>query len=133
VAQQLGGLGGGLSSGLIRKLLPMLAPIVMSYIAKRMRGGGGQQQANSGGGGLGDLLGGLLQSGLGGGGGGQSSGGGGILAGRRTPLGDLPFCPSGARHQRDKMRSSRAVDDVVRVLCAVRHQRGHVRRCGHAA
>lgn len=75
VAQQLGGMGGGLSSGLIRKLLPMLAPIVMSYIAKRMRGGGGQQQASSGGGGLGDLLGGLLRSGLGGGG--QSGGGGG--------------------------------------------------------
>lgn len=78
VAQQLGGMGAGLSGGLIRKMLPLLAPILMGYIAKRMRGGGGQQQqASTGGGGLGDLLGGLLRSGMGGGGG--SAGGGSIL------------------------------------------------------
>lgn len=82
VAQQLGGMSGALSSGLIRKLLPMLAPIVMGYIAKRMRGGGGgggQAQAQAGGGGLGDILGGLLRGGGGGGGGGGMLGGGGIL------------------------------------------------------
>ena len=74
--QAVGGLGGGLLS----KLLPLLAPIVMSYVAKRLGMGssasggsgnilgdllggllgGGTQQSGSGGGGLGDLLGGLL-------------------------------------------------------------------------
>ncbi|ODU00640.1 MAG: hypothetical protein ABS81_23090 [Pseudonocardia sp. SCN 72-86] len=72
----LGGAGG---SGLIGKLLPLLAPIVMSYLAKKMGGGAAVGGAAAGGGGLGDLLGGLL-----GGGGGQA--GGGALGGG---LGDL--------------------------------------------
>jgi hypothetical protein len=53
--QAVGGLGGGLLS----KLLPLLAPIVMSYLAKKL-GMGGQ---SSSGGGLGDLLGGLFGGG----------------------------------------------------------------------
>ena len=36
VAQTLGGQSGGGQSGLIQKLLPILAPIVMSYLAKRL-------------------------------------------------------------------------------------------------
>jgi len=69
VAQQLGGTSSALSGGLVKKLLPMLAPIVMGYIAKKMRGGGQQrtQQADAGGGGLSDILGGLLGGGGGGG------------------------------------------------------------------
>lgn len=90
VAQQLGGLGAG--SGLVKQLLPILAPLAMSWLAGRMqqRGGGtspsapssqggvleqilgqvlgGSQQnqapaGGSGGGILGDLLGGLLGGG----------------------------------------------------------------------
>lgn len=77
VINQLGGLGGSGGSSLMGKLLPMLAPIVMSYLAKRLTqgsGGGGQTQASAGGG-LGDILGGLL------GGGGKSGGLGDLLGG----------------------------------------------------
>lgn len=57
VVNQLGGLGGA-SGSIVSKLLPILAPIVMSWLAKKM-GGGGQ----GGPGGLGGML-----DGLGGGG-----------------------------------------------------------------
>lgn len=77
--------------GLVKKLLPMLAPIVLSYVMSQFGGkakGGGQASA---GGGLGDLLGGML-----GGGGGTSGGGlgdllGGALGGGggNNPLGSI--------------------------------------------
>jgi hypothetical protein len=79
VAQTLGGNLGG-SGDLMKKLLPLLAPIVLSYLSRRMRGGAaapGDQQ----GGGIGDLLGSIL-GGLGAGGGQQAQGqtpGGSIL------------------------------------------------------
>lgn len=60
----------GQSGGLLSKLLPLLAPLVLSWLAKKVLGGGGAATQGSGGGGLGDLLGGLL------GGGGASAGGG---------------------------------------------------------
>jgi len=43
VVQQLGGLG-GLGGGLMAKLLPMLAPLLLSYLGKQLagRGGGGE-------------------------------------------------------------------------------------------
>ena len=79
VVQQLGGVGGlggaggggqGGGQDLIARLLPILAPIVMSYLARRLGGGAAGQQ-----GGLADVLGGLL-------GGGAAGGGlGGILGG----------------------------------------------------
>ena len=52
VVSQLGGLGGGTSSGLVAKLMPVLAPIVLSYVAKqvtgsRQAGGGAQGQQSS--------------------------------------------------------------------------------------
>lgn len=76
VASTLGGVGGG--NDLVKQLLPILAPIVLAYLAKQFTGGGNatQTQASTGGGGgLGDLLGGLL-------GGGNSGGGiGGALGG----------------------------------------------------
>src|SRR4051794_10067161 len=72
VAQTLGGSLGG-QTDLVQRLLPILAPIVLSYLAKRL---GGQAQ---GGGGLADVLGGLLdgQAGQAGGAGGL----GGVLGG----------------------------------------------------
>ena len=67
--------GGGLAnSGLLKQLLPILAPIVLAYIGKQLTKGGGaaapagtQAQASSGGG-LGDILGSILGGGAGGGG-----------------------------------------------------------------
>lgn len=50
VVHQLGGVGG--SSGLVGKLLPILAPIVLSYLAKQMQ----SQQGDGGGGVLGGIL-----------------------------------------------------------------------------
>ncbi|MFC9788720.1 DUF937 domain-containing protein [Rhodococcus sp. NPDC127528] len=93
VVSALGGVGGAGGSSLVSKLLPMLAPIVLAFVAKQMSGntGGGAQAQSAGGGGLGDLLGGLL-------GGGQSGGGGlgnvlgGLLGGGQSAgggLGDL--------------------------------------------
>ena len=78
VVDQLGGIGGAGGSDLISKLLPMLAPIVMSYLARRVSpGAGGTVPATGAGGsgGLGDVLGGLL------GGAGQSGGLGNVLGG----------------------------------------------------
>ncbi len=74
VAQTLGGNLGG-NSDLIQKLLPILAPIVLSYLSQRMRGGATQDDAP--GGGLNDLLGSIL-GGLSGRQG-PSQGGGGIM------------------------------------------------------
>lgn len=77
VVQQLGGTGGGAGQDLIAKLLPILAPIVMSWLASKLTGGGGAaQQAPAGGGGLGDLLGPILGGVLGGAAGGASGGAG---------------------------------------------------------
>lgn len=41
IVNQLGGLGGAQSSGLVRKLLPILAPIVLSWLAKQVTGAAG--------------------------------------------------------------------------------------------
>ncbi len=67
VVNQLGGVGGSGGSSLISKLLPLLAPIAMSYLAKQFQQrGGAQSQATAGGGGLEDVLGGALGGGSGG-------------------------------------------------------------------
>jgi hypothetical protein len=67
VVNQLGGVGGAAGKGLVAKLLPILAPIVLSWLAGKVLGGGGAGQAgttggsSSGGqGGLGDVLGQVL-------------------------------------------------------------------------
>ena len=72
VAQTLGGSLGGLGGGggqsdLMKRLLPLLAPIVLSYLAKRFTGGGqsglGGQDGGAGGGLLGSILGGAMGGG----------------------------------------------------------------------
>ncbi len=89
VAVALGAANGAQDAGLVKKLLPILAPIVLAYLAKNATSGGKQSSLPSGGG-IQDLLGGLLGGGssssagglddliggLLGGGGGKSSGGG---------------------------------------------------------
>ncbi|MGW4356602.1 DUF937 domain-containing protein [Nocardia sp. NPDC004582] len=81
VISALGNVGGSNISGeLMGKLLPMLAPIVLAYLGKKMLGGGGAaaQPSAAGAGGLGDILGGLL----GGATSGQGAGGLGDILGK---------------------------------------------------
>jgi hypothetical protein len=78
VASALSGGGAG-NSELIQKLLPILAPIVLAYIGKKLSGGQGAQAQGQSGGGLGDILGSIL-------GGGAQGGGGG---GGDNPLGSI--------------------------------------------
>lgn len=78
VAAALSGGGAG-NSELIQKLLPILAPIVLAYIGKKLSGGQGAQPQGQSGGGLGDILGSIL------GGGAQGGKGGGA----DNPLGSI--------------------------------------------
>jgi hypothetical protein len=81
VAQTLGSNLGGDQSDLVRRLLPILAPIVMSYLAKRMGGGSGVTGV------LGSLLGGAMGGGAAGdaaGGGGLAGALGGLLGGQQA-------------------------------------------------
>ncbi|MGW4636735.1 DUF937 domain-containing protein [Nocardia sp. NPDC004415] len=77
VISALGATGETGGNDLVAKLLPILAPIVLAYLAKQLTGGGSapapQPQPQAGGGGLGDLLGGLL------GGAGSTGGLGGMI------------------------------------------------------
>ncbi|HUP72499.1 MAG TPA: hypothetical protein VM282_05585 [Acidimicrobiales bacterium] len=81
-------LGSGNKDSMMSKLLPMLAPIVMAYLAKRMTGGSGSGTKDKAEaddalpGGLGELLGGLL-GGSSGGSGGLGDLLGGLLGGGR--------------------------------------------------
>jgi hypothetical protein len=96
VASALAGTGAG-GGDLIKKLLPILAPIVLAYIGKQLTKGSAPaetqaQQAPAGGGGLGDVLGSIL-GGAGGGGNnplgsilGSVLGGGG---GQSNPIGEI--------------------------------------------
>jgi hypothetical protein len=91
VVQQLGTTGGpSTSQDLMAKLLPMLAPIVMAWLAKRLTGGAATGPGGASGGGIGDVLGGILGGAAGQGG--QQQGGlpgglgdllGGLLGGGR--------------------------------------------------
>lgn len=87
VVQQLGGLpglGGAAGQDLIAKLLPILAPIVMSWLASKLTGGSAPAPAPPqapAGGGIGDVLGGILGGVLAGGGGGAAPNIGDLLGG----------------------------------------------------
>lgn len=77
VISTLGSVDGTGGKDLIAQLLPILAPIVLAYIAKQVTGGGAAPTtttASASGGVLGDLLGGLLQ----GASGGSGNAGGGL-------------------------------------------------------
>jgi hypothetical protein len=93
VASALAGGGAG-NSDLIKKLLPILAPIVLAYIGKQLtkNSAPAEPQAQSSGGGLGDVLGGIL-GGAGGGGGGNNPLGsilGSVLGGNQGgAIGDI--------------------------------------------
>lgn len=84
VVATLGSAPGAQTSGLVQKLLPLLAPIVLSFLAKKFLGGGKGAQ---GAGGLGDLLGSAL--GTSGGSTGATSPGGGLGGGLGDLLGGL--------------------------------------------
>ena len=91
VASQLAGTAqlGGVGGDLVKKLLPILAPIVMSYLANKVLGGRGQSSEAGGAGGsggsggidLGGILGGMLGSGAAAGGAGGIGGLGDLLGG----------------------------------------------------
>lgn len=96
VASALAGTGAG-GGDLIKKLLPILAPIVLAYIGKQFsqRSGGPADSPAQSGGGLGDVLGGIL-GGAGGGGGNNPLGsilgsvlGGGQSGGQAGPQADV--------------------------------------------
>lgn len=98
VANALGAQAGNLDiAKLIPMLLPLLAPIVMQFLAGKIGGGGATQTTSSGSsgasgssGGIGDMLGGLLGGLLGGGSaGGSSSGSQGSAGGLGGLLGGL--------------------------------------------
>ncbi|BBZ03665.1 hypothetical protein MCHIJ_31020 [Mycolicibacterium chitae] len=90
-----GGGAGGAGGDLIKRLLPILAPIVLAYIGKQFAGNNAPAQAQQGGGGvLGDVLGSILGGATGGGGGNNALGSilGSVLgggSGGNNPIGDI--------------------------------------------
>ncbi|MGI9161659.1 MAG: DUF937 domain-containing protein [Mycobacterium sp.] len=78
VASALSGAGAG-GGDLIKRLLPMLAPIVLAYVGKQFAAKNAGAGAQASGGGMGDILGSIL--------GGAAGGGGGAAA--NNPLGSI--------------------------------------------
>ncbi|OBF24982.1 DUF937 domain-containing protein [Mycobacterium sp. ACS4331] len=96
VASALAGQAPG-GSGLVQKLLPILAPIVLAYIGQQFSKNNApaqEQAAQSGGGGIGDILGSILGGATGGGGGNNALGSilGSVLGGgggNSNPIGEI--------------------------------------------
>lgn len=91
----------GLDSGLLRKMLPLLAMLVTGFMAKQASGAAGQSSEGGGLGGLGGLIGGL---------GGMFGGGGG--AGAAGALGGL----GGLAAMLDANGDGNPLDDILRKL-----------------
>ena len=79
VASALSGAGAG-GGDLIKRLLPMLAPIVLAYVGKQFAAKNTGTQAQASGGGMGDILGSIL---------GGAGGGGGAGGAANNPLGSI--------------------------------------------
>ena len=79
VASALSGAGAG-GGDLIKRLLPMLAPIVLAYVGKQFAAKNAGTQAEASGGGMGDILGSIL---------GGATGGGGAGGAANNPLGSI--------------------------------------------
>ena len=81
--------GGAGNSDLIKRLLPVVLPMVLAYIGKQLSSGGAQTTAapQASGGGLGEILGSIL--GAGGKGGGLGDILGSVLGGKGGGLGDI--------------------------------------------
>jgi hypothetical protein len=79
--------GGAGNSDLLKRLLPVLLPMVLAYVGKQLSAGGGRTTAAQGGGGLGEILGSIL----GGGSADKSLGGvlGSVLGGKGGALGEI--------------------------------------------
>lgn len=77
----------GVGGDLVKKLLPLLAPIVLAYVGKQFSQNSSAEDSTGGGGGLGDLLGGIL--------GGAANGGGRASS---NPLGSILDSVLGGKH-----------------------------------
>jgi hypothetical protein len=132
VAQQASGMS-GIGAGLLKKMLPVIASMVMAALAKKMfSGGGGATRGGAGGGGLGDILGSILGGGQqqpqaqpGGGGGGLGDILGDILGGggQRQPqqpggggLGDIlgDILGGGGAQQRAPQGQQGGLEDMLK-------------------
>ncbi|WP_048439945.1 DUF937 domain-containing protein [Caenimonas sp. SL110] len=110
----------GLDSGLLRKMLPLLAMVVTGYMAKQLGGAARAQQSEGSGGGLGELLGSLGGSGGLGGLGGLAGALGGALGGGNA--GAAPAQGSGGlgslgglASMLDMNGDGNALDDILRM------------------
>ena len=107
VMARLGGATPGEGSSLIQKLLPIIAPIVMAYLAKKLQGatGGGTAAATD------DPMGGL--GGMLGGAGGAGSGGLGDVLGSVLPQGRYPQA-AGPPGRAGRLRAAGSATSSVR-------------------
>ncbi|OHU30569.1 DUF937 domain-containing protein [Mycobacteroides franklinii] len=97
VAAKLAGAGAG-NSDLIKQLLPILTPIVLAFVAKKLTGGGAAAapaEAPAASGGIGDILGNILGSAV----------GGGAAAGGNNPLGSILGSVLGSKGGSDALGS----------------------------
>ncbi|NGX07227.1 DUF937 domain-containing protein [Mycobacteroides franklinii] len=97
VAAKLAGAGAG-NSDLIKQLLPILTPIVLAFVAKKLTGGGAAAapaEAPAASGGIGDILGNILGSAV----------GGGAASGGNNPLGSILGSVLGSKGGSDALGS----------------------------